>query len=60
MSFYVSQGMTDINQQIPVPKLGNAKCEILPRRADVPRVISDEARERLGKMAVVGLVLPLL
>jgi predicted ferric reductase len=60
MSFYVSQGIMDINQQIPVPKLGNAKCEILPRRADVPRVISDEAQERLGKMAVVGLVLPLL
>ena len=60
MSFYVSQGMTDINQQIPVPNLGNAMCEILPRRADVPRVISDEARERLGKMAVVGSVLPLL
>jgi hypothetical protein len=55
MSFYISQGMTDIDHQILVPKLGNSRCEILPRRADVPRVIGEEAQARLGRMAVVGL-----
>lgn len=53
MSFYISQGMTDLIHRIPLPKLGNAFCEILPQRADVPKVIDEEGQTRLGRMAVV-------
>jgi hypothetical protein len=53
--FYISQGMADVIHTSPVPKLRNALCEILPQRAPVPKVIEEEARMRLGGMAVVGL-----
>lgn len=52
--------MDVFSNDIPIPKLGNASCEIIPQRADVPRVIREEAQARLGRMAVVGWSLVIL